>query len=120
LHISFDRLCSQFCDFNFADFLCREGFFMSAKIITLSDASGALRRGTPVETNDGRIGWVRDWDFHITDEGHIAVTGYHIQLTDGRGALYKEPDKVQKTVFTRAGIGKAAQIKAATNCQGVA
>ena len=82
---------------------------MTATVIQFAELTrGIIRRGVPVETNDGRLGFVRDWDFAFDAEGRMYLAGYEIQLTDGRGALAKAPDKVKPVTLTRAGIGKQA------------
>lgn len=82
---------------------------MTATVIQFAELTrGIIRRGVPVETDDGRLGFVRDWDFAFDAEGRMYLASYEIQLTDGRGALAKSPDKVKPVTLTRAGIGKHA------------
>jgi flagellar basal body rod protein FlgG len=82
---------------------------VSARIVDTGDVfRDIIRRGTPVETDDGRLGFVRDPDFKIDTDGRMHLAGYRIQLTEGRGMLFKAPEKVKPVKVTRAGIGRAA------------
>jgi hypothetical protein len=57
--------------------------------------AGIFLPGAPVETNDGRLGYVLDQKFRIDAHGRMMLEGYSLQLTEGRGRLFKSPEKVR-------------------------
>lgn len=57
--------------------------------------AGIFLPGSPVETNDGRLGYVIDQKFRIDAHGRLVLDGYSLQLTEGRGRLFKSPEKVR-------------------------
>jgi hypothetical protein len=60
--------------------------------------AGIFLRGAPVETDDGRLGYVLDQYFRIDAHGRMVLAGYSLQLTEGRGRLFKTPEKVGPAV----------------------
>jgi len=94
---------------------------MNAAIIPIGDVfRGIIRRGVAVRTDDGRFGFVRDPDFAFDAAGRIYLAGYRIQLTEGRGALFKAPEKVMPVTVTRAHVGRAALSPVNSKPNGVA